>query len=46
MYRLTNEGRTYLEKGLPEVNLVNSLDRPIPISEAKSRVDNFNIAFL
>ncbi len=45
-YVLTEEGRKYLEKGLPETNLVNALERPIPINELRSKVENFSIALL
>jgi len=44
MYRLTDEGRQYLEKGLPEINLVRALDKPLSVEKARSMVENFNIA--
>jgi phenylalanyl-tRNA synthetase alpha chain len=44
MYKLTEEGRQYLEKGLPEINLVNALGRPMSIDKAKSSIENFSIA--
>lgn len=44
IYKLTEEGRQYLEKGLPEINLVNALGKPMGIDRARSSVDNFNIA--
>lgn len=44
MYRLTEEGKSYLEKGLPEVNLVESLKEPTRIEDASSRIENFGIA--
>ncbi len=45
MYKLTVEGRGYLEKGLPELNLAKILDNPLMIQDARERVENFNIAF-
>ncbi len=44
VYRLTEEGRKYLDKGLPESNLVESFKKPMRIDEVRSRVDNFGIA--
>lgn len=44
IYKLTEEGRNYLQNGLPEANLANSLKRPIGIDEAKGRIDSFGIA--
>lgn len=44
MYKLTDEGRNYLEKGLPEQGLAKILDKPLRIQDARGRVDNFNIA--
>ncbi len=44
MYSLTDEGRRYLENGLPEENLMAVLKRPLPISEICKRTDNFDIA--
>jgi len=44
MYKLTEEGRQYLEKGLPEINLVNALDKPLGIEKARSEIENFSIA--
>jgi len=44
MYKLTDEGRQYLEKGLPEVNLIRALEKPLSVEKAKSMIDNFNIA--
>jgi phenylalanyl-tRNA synthetase alpha chain len=44
MYKLTSEGRQYLEGGLPEENLVKVLKKPLSIADARKRVSNFNIA--
>ncbi len=45
MYRLTDEGKMYLEKGLPEKNLVNALLRgPLSIEKAQKEVENLAIA--
>ena len=44
MYKLTEEGRRYLEEGLPEVNLINILKKPIGIIEVRKRIENFGIA--
>lgn len=44
IYRLTDEGKNYLQKGLPEVNLAESLKKPMDIIEAKKRIENFGIA--
>lgn len=42
---LTEEGRKYLKKGLPEKNLVRLLKRgSATIQEAEKQVENFNIA--
>jgi len=43
-YKLTDEGREYLAKGLPEKRLVESIDKDTGIKEAKSKVENFSIA--
>ena len=44
MYKLTEEGRKYLEKGLPEKRLVELLKKgPLPMSETRS-VEDFSIA--
>lgn len=44
MYRLTEEGKKYLEQGLPERNLLNMLEKgPLSFEEAKI-LDGFNIA--
>ncbi len=45
-YRLTKEGKRYLEKGLPENNLVKLLREKgkMPISKASNVVDDFNVA--
>jgi phenylalanyl-tRNA synthetase alpha chain len=44
VYRLTEEGRRYLEKGLPEYNLVGILKEPMKINNVMKRIDNFNVA--
>ena len=42
---LTKEGKKYLERGLPEKNLVNALKAgPMDFGLAKKKIDNFNIA--
>jgi phenylalanyl-tRNA synthetase alpha chain len=47
MFILTDEGKRYLEEGLPEVNLLTLLeDRELDIDEARKRLDNFSIALL
>jgi phenylalanyl-tRNA synthetase alpha chain len=43
-YRLTEEGKRYLEKGLPEENLLKILKKPTPLNEARQKSDNFHIA--
>jgi phenylalanyl-tRNA synthetase alpha chain len=42
---LTQEGRKYLEHGLPEVNLANRLSKPMPMAEAQ-KLEGFSIALL
>jgi phenylalanyl-tRNA synthetase alpha chain len=44
MYELTEEGRKYLEEGLPETNLMKELERKKGLKELKKIVSNFNIA--
>lgn len=44
MYRLTEEGRRYMEHGLPEANLAKMLDKPMPIEDARHKTENFSIA--
>ncbi|RLJ10205.1 MAG: phenylalanine--tRNA ligase subunit alpha [Candidatus Aenigmatarchaeota archaeon] len=44
MYNLTEEGKKYLKEGLPEINLVQILDKPLSLEEARKRVNNFGIA--
>ncbi|MFB6075611.1 MAG: phenylalanine--tRNA ligase subunit alpha [Candidatus Aenigmatarchaeota archaeon] len=46
MYKVTEEGKKYLEKGLPERQLVNILekDAKLPTKEIKERVENSSIA--
>ena len=43
---LTKEGKRYLEIGLPEKRLLDLLDRPLTVSDAKNRIDDFNIAMV
>ena len=43
--RLTDEGRKYLERGLPEKNLIELLKKsPLKMDEAKKKIENFSIA--
>ena len=42
-YRLTEEGKKYLHDGLPEENLVKIIKKPIPITEARKKIKNFNL---
>lgn len=43
---LTEEGRDYLRRGLPEMRLAELLKHgPLEIKEAKEKVENFSIAF-
>jgi phenylalanyl-tRNA synthetase alpha chain len=44
-FKLTEEGREYLEKGLPEKNLVEALKQgPLKLEEARKKVKNLAIA--
>lgn len=43
-YKLTKEGLMYLKHGLPEVRLVKILKKPMPVTDARKRVENFHIA--
>jgi len=44
-YRLTDEGKKYFLKGLPEMNLLSLVSRgPVLFSEAAKKVENFAIA--
>jgi len=43
-FALTEEGKKYLKEGLPEENLVRILDKPMPLEEAKKKIENFVIA--
>ena len=45
-YILTEEGKKYLQSGLPEKHLVNLLKQPVPIQEAKKKIDGFDIALM
>ncbi len=42
-YRLTDEGKRYLKKGLPEERLAAAARKPILIVDARRKVDDFNI---
>ncbi len=44
VYKLTKEGREYLENNLPEANLLKILKKPLPIKDVQSKVKNFSIA--
>jgi len=44
MYKLTEEGQEYLERGLPERRLLDILDAPLELEDASKRVENFSIA--
>ncbi len=44
MYRLTQEGKKYLEEGLPEVNLIKLLSKEGPLPLEKIEVENKHIA--
>jgi phenylalanyl-tRNA synthetase alpha chain len=45
MYTLTDEGRKYLENGLPEKKLVELVENgPVDIKEAQNAIENFSIA--
>ena len=45
MYVLTEEGKKYLEKGLPEKNLVKMVKKgKVKINDAKTEIENFSIA--
>jgi phenylalanyl-tRNA synthetase alpha chain len=44
-YKLTEEGKEYLEKGLPEKNLLDALEAgPLSFQEARGKIKNFDIA--
>lgn len=44
-YQLTEEGRDYLENGLPETNLIDALKGgPLELSIVKKKITNFNVA--
>lgn len=44
-YKLTQEGKTYLESGLPEKNLVELLKHgPLKLNTARKKIKNFSIA--
>lgn len=44
MYKLTEEGQEYIERGLPERRLLNLLDAPLNLKDASGKVENFSIA--
>jgi len=43
-YSLTVEGVKYLKSGLPEENLLKLVKKPVKISAASGRIENFSIA--
>jgi phenylalanyl-tRNA synthetase alpha chain len=43
-YKLTEEGLRYLKEGLPEENLIKILKKPMTVSDARKKIDNFHIA--
>jgi len=45
-YTLTEEGKKYLIRGLPEKTLEEFLKNPAPIAEAKKHMENFSIALM
>ncbi len=44
MYRLTKEGKSYLDKGLPEKRLIEFLEEEASIDEVKQNVEKSSIA--
>ncbi len=44
MYKLTEEGKRYLEQGLPERCLLDLLNTPLELKDASTKIDNFSIA--
>ena len=44
MYKLTEEGQGYLERGLPERHLLDLLDTPMDLKEASNKIESFSIA--
>ena len=45
-FLLTDEGMKYAREGLPEKRLIEILDKPLQVNEAKNRIENFDIALL
>ncbi len=43
-YMLTKEGEKYAREGLPEVRLARMLDKPMHITTAQDKIENFGIA--
>ena len=43
-YSLTEEGKRYLKHGMPEENLLKALKKPLQISAASGKLENFSIA--
>ncbi len=46
MYELTEEGKKYADRGLPETGLMETLNKTREIRKLKENVDNFSIALL
>jgi phenylalanyl-tRNA synthetase alpha chain len=47
MYKLTKEGKKYLETGLPEKRLLDLLkEKEIPVKEAREKIKEFSIALM
>ncbi|MBS3056470.1 MAG: phenylalanine--tRNA ligase subunit alpha [Candidatus Aenigmarchaeota archaeon] len=44
VYELTEEGRNYIKKGLPEMQLLKMAKKNVDISTVKNEIDNFAIA--
>jgi phenylalanyl-tRNA synthetase alpha chain len=44
MYKITEEGKKYLNEGFPEVKLISILKGPMKIVDVKNKIENFNIA--
>ena len=46
VYSLGKEGKQFLEKGLPELNLIKELEKESEIKKLKEVVENFDIALM
>ncbi|MBN2101879.1 MAG: phenylalanine--tRNA ligase subunit alpha [Candidatus Aenigmarchaeota archaeon] len=46
MYQLTDEGKKYLKKGLPERRLYELVKDAIPIKDAQKMIDDFSIGLM